>query len=84
MGDPIAPSSVYRANGRPHPVYWYGRVLWLTPAEYAAVRKMDTDASYPDATDEQIEAHDEWYSRAAAVANREADRFAALFNGGHT
>jgi uncharacterized protein YfaQ (DUF2300 family) len=84
MRAPLAPSSVYRAQGM-RPVYWQGLVLWLTPHEYSKVSALADPGATIDATDAQIEAQDRWYEQAKIDREQETaewrrflSRFAAL------
>lgn len=79
MRVPVAPSSFYREHGRPHAVFAYGLVLFLTPSEYAAVRKLDADGKIHDATEEQITAHDRWFEEAQEQTCRDWAELARLF-----
>lgn len=82
MREPLALSKTYRESGRPHAVFAYGLVLFLTPSEYATVQKKQADALWiQDATEEQIAAHDRWYGESRDQADREAELFRRLFGG---
>lgn len=78
---PAAPSSAYRENGRPHAVHAYGLVLFLTPQEYAFLRSSADGDRYPDATEDQIRAHDQWFAHEKAESEREWQEFRRLFEG---
>lgn len=79
MRAPEFPSSVYRERGW-YPVYWYGIVLWLTPNQYAQVRRIGPAEQYPDATDAQIEAQDRWYEQAKSEREQEASDLERIFS----
>lgn len=74
---PAFHSSHYRAQGM-KPVYHWGLVVWLTPAQYQTCQEI-APGYLVDATVQQISEQDAWYEQSVLERKGELERWKRVF-----